>query len=127
MEQGILEFNRGFYWEAHESWEQGWVKLPEPDRSWMKAMIQVCGVFVHIQKRRPDPALRLSLRALELMAEAIAHRKLLETESSWLIEIPGVDETLLKIIARLRVFSGADLDWSELEDLGRRLKAQRGE
>jgi hypothetical protein len=126
MEQGILDFNRALYWEAHESWEQGWVKLLEPDKSWIKAMIQVCGVMVHIQKKRRDPALRLALRAIELMAEAKAHRELLGSRAPWPIEIPGADETLLQIAARLKVISDQDLNWSELESLGLSLKAKRG-
>lgn len=107
-DDGILDFNQGRYWHAHESWERGWTKLPEPHKSWTKAMIQACGVFVHIEKERYAPALRLSLRAIELMAEAEAHATLHGVRPE--LRILGVDEVLLKIAAHLKV-GAPDREW----------------
>jgi len=126
MEQGILDFNEARYWEAHESWEEAWKKLSEPQWSWMKAMIQVCGVFIHIQKRRPDPALRLAIRANELMTEAQTVRESLKDLTPWPVEIPGASETLSKVVAQFKTSSSDDLDWPRLEAMGRALQARKG-
>lgn len=101
--RGIQDFNRGRYWEAHEAWEANWTRLPEPHRSWTKAMIQVCGVFVLLEKKRPEPALRLALRSLELMAGAEAHAQLQGERPA--LEVPGAEELMLRTAAHLK--SGA--------------------
>lgn len=126
MEQGILDFNQARYWEAHESWEEAWKKLSEPQWSWMKAMIQVCGVFIHIQKRRPDPALRLAIRAIGLMTEAQNMRDSLGDLTPWPVEIPNASDTLSKVIATFKSSANDELDWTGLEAMGRALQARKG-
>jgi hypothetical protein len=68
--QGVSEFRAGRYWEAHERWEQGWVRLPSPDRIILQAAIQVAGAL-HLLNRvdRGDRG-RLS-GALSLAATAL--------------------------------------------------------
>lgn len=44
---GIDLFNRGFYWEAHESWEHLWKPIKEsPEGKFLKGMIQITASFV---------------------------------------------------------------------------------
>lgn len=53
-------FNRGLFFEAHEVLEQIW--LPERGKSkdlFFKGLIQLAGAFVHVTKKRPDPAAAL--------------------------------------------------------------------
>ncbi len=50
-------FNRGEYYEAHDVLEQLW--LPErgrPNDHFYKALIQLAGAFVHLQKGRLRPS-----------------------------------------------------------------------
>src|SRR4051812_41035408 len=51
-EDGVHEFNSGRYWDAHEKWEQGWKRLPEPERTWVQAWIQLAGVIHLLAKGR---------------------------------------------------------------------------
>jgi predicted metal-dependent hydrolase len=64
---GYLEcFNRQLYYEAHEVLEQLW--LPQrkgPDGAFLKGLIQLAGVFVHLQKGRVSPAVLLLGKAEE--------------------------------------------------------------
>ena len=53
-------FNRQLYFEAHEVLEALWLEQRDgADGAFYKALIQLAGAFVHLQKRRPGPAGRL--------------------------------------------------------------------
>jgi predicted metal-dependent hydrolase len=53
-------FNRQLYFEAHEVLEALWLKRRDSaDGAFYKALIQLAGAFVHLQKGRPEPAGRL--------------------------------------------------------------------
>jgi len=117
-DRGIQDFNAHRYWHAHEAWETNWLKLPEPDRSHIKALIQFCGVCVHIEKKRWSPALRLAHRSLELFAEASAHQKLLKKEPE--LKVKGLEDVLIKITVHL-MMKAHDVDF--LLSLAKTLKA----
>jgi len=57
-------FNARQFFEAHEVLEDLWLQdRASPDYRFYKGLIQLAGAFVHLQKRRPQPAgalLRLS-------------------------------------------------------------------
>jgi hypothetical protein len=74
--EGAREFNEGRYWDAHEKWEQGWKELPEPERSWVQAWIQLAGAIYLRQKGRPVPSKALCRSALSKLEGA---REMLET------------------------------------------------
>jgi hypothetical protein len=100
-EEGAALFNQGLFFEAHEAWEKGWMRLPDPDRAQTQAAILVCGVFVLVNKGRLPPAIRLIRRALERFSEAHAQSKLLGLQPA--LEIPGVEDRLLKLLAALQL------------------------
>ena len=53
-------FNRQLYFEAHEVLEVLWLEQRnQKDAAFYKALIQLAGAFVHVQKLRPGPAGRL--------------------------------------------------------------------
>jgi predicted metal-dependent hydrolase len=59
-------FNRGQFFEAHEVLEELWLPSRQgPNAAFYKGLIQLAGAFVHVQNNRPQPALRLLLRARE--------------------------------------------------------------
>jgi predicted metal-dependent hydrolase len=67
---GFFElFNQRKYFEAHEVLEHIWLKDRHgPNGSFYKGLIQLAGAFVHLQKKRPQPAaslLKLALANLE--------------------------------------------------------------
>ena len=61
-------FNTGRYYEAHDVLEALWLTVRgRPVADFYKALIQLAGVFVHLEKGRPQPAIRLLRRAGELL------------------------------------------------------------
>ena len=58
-------FNQGKYFEAHEVLEHIWLKGKHgPDGALHKGLIQLAGAFVHLQKKRQQPAASLFNLAL---------------------------------------------------------------
>jgi predicted metal-dependent hydrolase len=117
-EEGAALFNEGRFFEAHEAWEQGWRKIPDPDRAQTQAAILVCGVFVLIGKGRLAPAARLASLALERFAEAAAQSELLGLRP--VLEIPAAEDRLLRVLAALRV---GETDAKVLGEYARDLRA----
>src|SRR2546423_13704317 len=53
-------FNRGLFYEAHDVLEELWLGVRKgPDDAFYKALIQLAGAFVHLQKKRLGPAAAL--------------------------------------------------------------------
>lgn len=44
---GLRLYWRGYYWHAHEAWEELWRKSSEPLRSFLKALIQIAAALIH--------------------------------------------------------------------------------
>ncbi|MHB8511139.1 MAG: DUF309 domain-containing protein [Actinomycetota bacterium] len=59
LARGIRLFNEGRFFEAHEMWEFGWHKAPEPERDFWQGMIQVAVGFTHFQRQNPKGAITL--------------------------------------------------------------------
>lgn len=56
----VEAFNRGEFFEAHEVLEPLWLDLRQSsDGLFYKGLIQLAGAFVHVQKKRPLPAVAL--------------------------------------------------------------------
>ena len=115
---GAEKFNARAYQTAHEDWEIVWRSAVDPEKTHLKAMIQVCGMFHLIGVGRFDPALRLAERAIELFAEAEAHFQLHARQPR--LVIPGVEDVVLRIAASLKC-GMVDATW--FLELGRGLKA----
>jgi predicted metal-dependent hydrolase len=63
-------FNAQRFFEAHEVLEELWLpQRREPNGDFFKGLIQLAGAFVHLQKRRPDPAVALLQRAHSNLAK----------------------------------------------------------
>ena len=53
-------FNRQQFYEAHDVLEELWLKDRKgPDGDFFKGLIQLAGAFVHVQKKRLQPAVSL--------------------------------------------------------------------
>lgn len=56
----FVTFNQGRYFEAHDVLEDLWLECRgQALDTFYKALIQLAGVFVHLEKGRPRPALAL--------------------------------------------------------------------
>ncbi len=49
-QRGIAQFNRGEFFESHESWEEIWLAAPEPDKTFLQGLIQVAAAFHHYRR-----------------------------------------------------------------------------
>jgi hypothetical protein len=102
---GVEHFNAGRYWDAHEAWERGWVKLPPKEKLHVQSLIQGAAVFHLLEKGRISGAKSLTTSALAKLqllrdrggVDAIYPR----------IEIPGLEAVLKSIGDALS--RGADL------------------
>ena len=62
---GLLLFNSGEYFEAHEALETAWREEPGQIRLLYQAILQAAVTYLHIQRGNYEGALRLSARAHE--------------------------------------------------------------
>jgi predicted metal-dependent hydrolase len=60
--QGVEQFNRGEFFEAHETWEQLWLKASGPEKNFLQGTIQLAAAFHHWARGNAQGALSL-LRA----------------------------------------------------------------
>ena len=66
---GIDLFNHGFYWEAHETWEQVWIACGRSGREadFLKGLIKLAAAGVKVREGRPIGVQRHASRARELL------------------------------------------------------------
>ncbi len=65
---GIDLFNHGFYWEAHETWEQLWIRFGRSgrDADFLKGLIKLAAAGVKAREGRPVGIQRHACRARDL-------------------------------------------------------------
>jgi hypothetical protein len=56
---GVRLFDAGAHWHAHEAWERAWRADRNPDRHFLKGLIQLAAACHHLSRGAPGPALRL--------------------------------------------------------------------
>jgi hypothetical protein len=63
-------FNAGYFWEAHEAWEELWVARPRrsAEALLLQGLIQTAAALVKIRLGAPDPARALARRGLDKLA-----------------------------------------------------------
>lgn len=52
-------YNAGYYWNAHEAWEEVWLEADRGLRNFYQGLIQVSAAFVHITNNRYPGGVRL--------------------------------------------------------------------
>lgn len=67
-------FNAGYYWEAHEGWESFWHVLGRttPEARFVQGLIRLAAACVKIREGSPEGVKRHTLRARELLGDAMA-------------------------------------------------------
>jgi hypothetical protein len=45
--RGIQQFNTGRFFDAHETWEEVWLRSPEPEKTFLQGIIQIAAAFHH--------------------------------------------------------------------------------
>lgn len=63
--RGVAQFNRGEFFESHESWELIWLPAAEPDKTFLQGITQVAAAFHHYRRDNREGAESLLRRGLE--------------------------------------------------------------
>jgi len=50
FERGIAHFNAGEFFEAHEVWEELWLRAPGNDKPFLQGIIQIAAAFHHFKR-----------------------------------------------------------------------------
>lgn len=66
---GIAQYNDGYFFEAHETWEDLWYQSPWPARTFLQGLIQLAGAFVHLMRHEYPGTIRLLEAASEKLAQ----------------------------------------------------------
>ncbi|HXX44299.1 MAG TPA: DUF309 domain-containing protein [Candidatus Acidoferrales bacterium] len=56
FERGIAHFNAREFFEAHEAWEELWLRAQEPQKAFLQGIIQVAAAFHHYQRGNSNGA-----------------------------------------------------------------------
>jgi predicted metal-dependent hydrolase len=65
LAEGLACYKSGEFFLAHEHWESVWLKLKEPEKSFLQALIQLTAAFHHLDSDNIAGAASLLRRALE--------------------------------------------------------------
>ena len=65
----IDQFNRGWYFESHETLEDLWMVTPLPERTLMQGVIQLAAAFVHFARGEYPGIFKLLNAATEKLSE----------------------------------------------------------
>jgi hypothetical protein len=70
-------FNHGYYWEAHEAWEELWhaSQRSGPTADLLKGLIKLAAAGVKAREGRPDGVRRHARRARELFQQSVPQRQ----------------------------------------------------
>lgn len=112
FQEGLERFNRGEFFEAHESWEEVWLAAPEPDKTFLQGIIQVSAAFHHYRRDNlmgAESLLGEGLRKLERFPDV--HRgcaiwKLREFARAWLRALERGDDAALRQVPHLEQTGG---------------------
>jgi hypothetical protein len=67
---GVQQYNDGYFFEAHETLEDVWIRSPMPARTFLQAIIQLAAAFVHMARHEYPGTVRLLGHSLEKLVSA---------------------------------------------------------
>ena len=73
LAEGLACYRRTEFFDAHEHWESVWLRLEEPEKSFLQALIQISAAFHHLQAGNSVGAASLLTRALVRLESRPAH------------------------------------------------------
>ena len=68
LTEGLRCYRAEEFFAAHEHWELVWLKLPEPEKTFLQGLIQVAAAFYHLQRGNMEGTsslLRVALARLD--------------------------------------------------------------
>jgi predicted metal-dependent hydrolase len=66
--RGIEQFNTGRFFDAHETWEEVWLRSSEPEKTFLQGIIQIAAAFHHYSRGNVRGAHSLLQAALGRLA-----------------------------------------------------------
>jgi hypothetical protein len=109
LAEGRACYNRAEFWEAHEHWELVWLTLPEPEKSFLQAVIQMTAAFHHLQSGNRIGTVSLLKRTSRRLATCpeifggIAVAPLRQEVSAWLAALETGADALSETPPQLRL------------------------
>ena len=64
MTEGVALFNSHLFWEAHETWEEIWLKAKGDEKRFLQGLIQLAAAYHHVKRGTFRGAVRLFDAAL---------------------------------------------------------------
>ena len=64
LAEGLRCYRNAEFWIAHEHWESVWLRLKEPEKSFLQALIQTTAAMHHVQTGNTRGAVSLLAKAL---------------------------------------------------------------
>lgn len=95
LAEGLACYRRAEFFLAHEHWESVWLRLKEPEKSFLQALIQMTAAFHHLQAGNSAGAVSLMRRVLWKLEHrpanfgGIAVTPLREEVHKWLLALEG--------------------------------------
>ncbi|PJF35484.1 MAG: hypothetical protein CUN49_10365 [Candidatus Thermofonsia Clade 1 bacterium] len=68
VQRGLQEFNRGAYYECHETLEEAWMHETRPIRDLYRVILQISVAYYHILRGNYNGAQKMFLRAMQWFA-----------------------------------------------------------
>jgi predicted metal-dependent hydrolase len=109
LAEGLQCYRKEEFFLAHEHWESVWLGSPEPEKTFLQALIQMTAAFHLLQRRNSTGAaslLRAALRRLEPYPAdfgGIAVAPLRESIGAWLQALDAQDTSLRPPFPRIQI------------------------
>jgi predicted metal-dependent hydrolase len=98
LAEGLQCYRATEFWKAHEHWEIIWLQLDEPEKSFLRALIQITAAFHHLSRNNRPGAISLLRKALVRLDVCppnfggINVARLRDVCRDWLIALAGNEE-----------------------------------
>lgn len=98
FQEGVEHFNRGRFFEAHETWEELWLGSQGEEKRFLQGLIQLAAAFHHFRRGNQAGAKSLASEALRKLQDFAPRRcgldlkHLLEQMEPWRIFLESFHE-----------------------------------
>lgn len=108
FERGMAHFNAGEFFQAHEVWEELWLRAPEEEKAFLQGLIQIAAAFHHFQRGNLSGARSLLAAGLEKTGRypgnhnGIALKQLRDQAHAWLQALEKETDPVSAKLPRIR-------------------------
>lgn len=93
LAEGLYCYRTEQFFEAHEHWEMVWLKLAEPEKSFLQSLVQISAAFHHLRRGNRVGSISLLTRALRRLDSSpprfccVNVEKIRDETRNWLIAL----------------------------------------